>query len=197
MVRLNRLTHMYVALFLTPWLLMYALSTGLMNHSQQLTRLHGGPLITWEVESTRMLTLAFSKDATPEMMGEQIARAVDIRGNVSARLSRDGKQLVVMRNHAIMPERIMYTLADGTAKVERRQLQAFALIVPMHTRRSYQSPYIMDDLWALSVDVWIVAVLVWIVSGIWMWWRLKTTRLFGLLGALTGFALYGFFLFKL
>jgi hypothetical protein len=37
--KILRRTHMYLALFLTPWMLIYALSTMAMNHRELFKRL--------------------------------------------------------------------------------------------------------------------------------------------------------------
>ncbi len=37
-----RRSHMYVALFLTPWMTMYALSTFVFNHFETFARVYGG-----------------------------------------------------------------------------------------------------------------------------------------------------------
>ena len=48
--KLNRRTHMYAEFFLTPWVLMYALSTIVINHSEQFKEHYGGALVNWEKE---------------------------------------------------------------------------------------------------------------------------------------------------
>jgi hypothetical protein len=39
---------MYLALFLSPWILMYGLSTAAMNHRDFLKDLHDGPISKYE-----------------------------------------------------------------------------------------------------------------------------------------------------
>jgi hypothetical protein len=64
----------------------------------------------------------------------------------------------------------------------------------MHRRRGYHQPYLLEDLWAFSVDFVIAAMIVWVFSGLWMWWELKVTRLIGALVLLAGIALFALFL---
>jgi hypothetical protein len=45
-----RRTHMYVALFLFPWVLMYAVSTLVMNHRAVFTARDGERPIPYELE---------------------------------------------------------------------------------------------------------------------------------------------------
>jgi hypothetical protein len=64
----------------------------------------------------------------------------------------------------------------------------------MHRRRGYGTPYLSDDLWAITVDLFIFASVLWVASGIWMWWELKVTRRWGTISILGGIAILAFFL---
>ena len=55
-------------------------------------------------------------------------------------------------------------------------------------------PYLLDDVWASSVDLFWIAVLFWSLSGLWLWWELKTTRRLGALFLSGGLAVFGLFL---
>ena len=48
-----------------------------------------------------------------------------------------------------------------------------------------------------NIDLVIVAMVFWVLSGLWMWWEMKMTRLFGALAAVGGLALFLFFLFRI
>jgi hypothetical protein len=64
----------------------------------------------------------------------------------------------------------------------------------MHRRRGFQHPYALEDMWAFSVDVAVLAMVFWALSGIWLWWELRPTRLWGAACAVFGLALFAFFL---
>jgi hypothetical protein len=50
---------------------------------------------------------------------------------------------------------------------------------------------------AVSVDLVIVALVFWAVSGVWMWWDMRATRLWGAVSLLAGVALFVGFLVTL
>ena len=71
---LVRRSHLYVALFLSPWLLMYALSTLVMNHRGFFVAKYGPGPGTFERE--RELTFAgdFSPGAAPADVADRMRR---------------------------------------------------------------------------------------------------------------------------
>src|SRR5262245_53756145 len=66
-----RRTHMFVALFLTPWLTMYALSTVVFNHYSFFEELYGGSIEKFETERELSYGRTFGPDAEPEEVGER------------------------------------------------------------------------------------------------------------------------------
>jgi hypothetical protein len=52
----------------------------------------------------------------------------------------------------------------------------------------------VDDSFAVTVDLVIVAMVFWALSGLWMWWEMRVTRLWGALFGLLGAVLFLFFL---
>lgn len=179
---------MYLALFLTPWVLMYALSTLAMTHRGAFHRnFYNTP---WQKETEQVLAAQFSADATPDFMGDQILQCLHLDGDFHAGLSKDKKTLTVLRNDPVSPRRITYTLANGHVLVEKQAFATQGFLERMHRRRGYGGSFVADNAWAVSVDIVIVAMTFWVLSGLWMWWELKITRYTGLAAALSGIALF-------
>jgi hypothetical protein len=184
---------MYLALFLVPWMLMYSLSTMVMNHREFFKQRYGGSLEHWDKEKELRLPLPFNSNAPPREVGEQVLRELRLKGNFNARFSRDRQKLTILRTDPITPRRIVYMPGDGKLLVEKSAFRSQTFLESLHRRRGYQSPVLLDDLWGASVDLAIVAMVFWVLSGLWMWWELKGTRWLGALFALTGCALYALF----
>jgi hypothetical protein len=195
--RTVRQVHMYLALFLAPWMLMYALSTIVMNHRETFRQRYGGELVRWVVEREQTLESQFSPGAKPALMAEQILRELDLSGNFNANLREQGKKLVIVRTGPVTPRRISYTPADGKLLVEKQEFRVQPFLESLHRRRGYQSSMALDDTWAVSVDAVIVAMIFWVLSGLWMWWEMKTTRRLGAVFMLLGLALFGLLLFTI
>jgi hypothetical protein len=194
--KLLRRTHMYLALFLFPWLLMYAASTLVMNHRALFAARYGSGPVPFETERTMTYEAAFAENADLRAISRQILDSVGLDGahNVSRR--KDGA-IVINRNDLVSPRRLTYSPADRTLVVERMTYRTNALLERFHRRRGYATGYRLDTVWAVSVDLAIAAMLFWVLSGLWMWWEMKATRLAGGLAVLSGAALFALFLLTL
>jgi hypothetical protein len=205
MFLLLRRIHMYLALFLAPWMLMYGLSILCMNHMSLVRSFYGTEPGQRYVEKeliydTPLPTVADPKappDAPPRIdakaAGEQILRDLGMGGWHWADAKRDGSQVKIGRNDVMAPRFITYTAADRKLVVERQYFHWPEFLRWLHKRRGYEQPYFADIAWAVSVDLVIVSMLLWGVSGLWMWYRMKPTRRWGTLCAATGCVLFAFF----
>lgn len=191
--KIIRRTHMYLALFLTPWVLMYALSTMAMNHRPFFRDLHDGQPGVWELEKEMPYTATFAKDTKRWIVGEQILKDLDLEGHHNTRGSLENR-LTIIRNAPLAIRRIIYMPAEQTLKIERQVLRADRFLEHMHRRRGYNTNYLTDDLWAISVDLFILASVIWVASGLWMWWELKTTHRWGTISVIGGLVLFALFL---
>ena len=187
--RVLRRTHMYLALFFFPWMLMYALSTLAMNHRTWFT----GPPAAFEKEREAIYDGVFPEQAPPRVMAQQILASIDLDGAHTVTRRNDGS-LVVTRHDLVTPRRITYTPADRRLVIERMPVRANAFLERFHRRRGYATGYALDTAWAVSVDLVIIAMLFWVLSGLWMWWEMRVTRKAGLLALLGGAGLFAFYL---
>ncbi len=186
-----RRIHIYLALFLAPWVLMYAVSTFVMNHRNWFG-VHTPAPPKWERVSERVYDGQFPDGATPAIQARQILMSLDLDGAHQA--STRAGELVIERNTPLQPMRLTYSPASRQLVVERQTRDTAAFLERMHRRRGFQHPYALEDAWAFSVDFFIAGVLFWALSGLWMWWGLSVTRKPGALVLLGGIALFAFFL---
>jgi hypothetical protein len=192
--KLLRRTHLYLALFLTPWILMYAASTFVMNHRVWFASLYGGPAPGLALEREQPYDALFPDGAGVKQMAGQILASLNLEGAFNAnRRARDGA-VIINRLDPITPRRITYEPAARKIVIERMPWETRAYLERMHRRRGYQYDRPLEDAWAFSVDLFIAAVIFWAFSGVWMWWEMRTTRRWGALAAAGGIALFGVFL---
>jgi hypothetical protein len=180
---------MYIALFMAPWVLVYALSTAAMNHRDLFQKRDVPP--PFEKEREFVYDGAFD-GLTPKQMAAQILLTIGMDGAHHANM-RDGI-LTINRQDPVAPRRITYHPQTRTVRIERQVFQPHAFLERMHRRRGFQHDYFLEDAWAFSVDLFIAAMVFWAFSGLWMWWQLKATRGLGLLCLCGGAALFAFFL---
>ncbi len=130
-------------------------------------------------------------------MGHQILQDVGLDGTHRVSGGKNGKPLVITRQHPLGVHRITFDPAKHQVVIQREEFRALTFLERMHRRRGYDQPYILEDTWGLSVDVAVAAMVFWSISGIWLWWELKATRGWGTLSMLGGWALFALFLLLL
>jgi len=187
---------MYLALMLSPWMLMYALSTMAMNHRGFFREMYGGTAIAFEKEREQPYVLALAADAEPRRIAEQVLKDLDLEGAFAARKVQNGS-IVVQRLDPIYPRRITWSPSEGRLVLEREVFRTPAFLERMHRRRGFQHDFALEDAWAFSVDLVIVAMIFWVASGLWMWWELRSTRALGALCFAGGILVFLFFIFTI
>ena len=91
---------MYLALFLTPWILMYTLSTMVMNHRESLKKMYGEGPPPFVKERELAYRAVFPKDAQPSLIAQQILSDLNMSGAHGARMSPDGSKLAYVSRQA-------------------------------------------------------------------------------------------------
>ena len=190
---------MYVALFLTPWMTMYALSTFFFNHFQHFDRMYGGHLERVEKEREMVYSRTFAADATPRAIGEQILRDLNLAGGFQAKRTQEEdepEKIVVDRFDPLAERTITYLPAEKKLLIEKHVFRTPGFLTRLHSRVGYGSKYKANQVWAVGVDLSIFGTILWVFSGFWLWWELRVTRRWGALFTIAGLALFGaFFVF--
>lgn len=189
-----RRTHMYLALFLTPWVLMYTVSTFVMNHREWFLSLYGGPPPAAVFERETTYDGTFPGGAGPRQIGRQILQSLGMDGAFTASRRMKDDAIVIQRLDPITPRRLTFEPATKKLTIEKIPWESRGFLLRMHRRRGYQDGYPLENTWAFSVDLFIAVMIFWILSGLWMWWEMKLTRRTGGLFLLAGAALFALFL---
>jgi hypothetical protein len=188
-----RRTHMYLALFLFPWLLMYAASTAVMNHRGFFAERSSPGPIPYEKERELVYDAVFPEGADLRTISRQVLVSTGLDGSHGVSRRKDGA-IVITRNDLLTPRRLTYFPGDRRVVIEKMPHRTNAFLERFHRRRGYATGYALDTGWAVSVDLVIVAMMFWVLSGLWMWWEMRFTRALGALAFIGG---AGFFLFYL
>lgn len=187
-----RRTHMYLALFLFPWMLMYAFSTAAMNHRALFVD-EGAPPVQYETERQIVYDGVFPENADLRTVSRQILSSLDLDGAHGVTRRKDGA-IVITRNDLTTPRRLTYSPSDRRILIERLPRRANMFLERFHRRRGYATGYTLDTIWAVTVDLVIIAMVFWVLSGLWMWWEMKVTRMLGATAFLGGVCVFGFYL---
>ena len=179
-----RRTHMYLALFLTPWMLGYALSTIVMNHNVS------GPQTFVQEREQRYSIAGYPGGVPPRDIAAHILENLDLEGAFGVQGPRPDGTLVINRQDLISPRRITYNPRARTLVIERVVPKSSQLLNRFHHRRGYQQPYAADRAMAWSIDLVIIAMVFWALSGLWMWWEMRATRFWGFAAAAFGIGMF-------
>jgi hypothetical protein len=174
---------MYLALFLTPWMIGYAVSTIAMNH-----RMPRPTLLVTERDETYANT--FERGTPPREIARQILADLNLEGAFGVQGPTPEGRVIINRQEMLSPRRITFTPAERRLVVERIELETSGFLNRFHRRRGFQQPYAADLAMAVSVDAVIAAMVFWALSGLWMWWEMRATRLWGLACAVTGMGIF-------
>ncbi|MDP3069380.1 MAG: hypothetical protein Q8N18_03785 [Opitutaceae bacterium] len=189
--RLIRRTHMYLALFLTPWMIIYALSGLFLNHGEFVRRLYGGSFGAFEKVDDRPYATVFSADADHRMIGGQILAELGLAGSFIIQRDSTPARLIINRAKPFVVHRVTYFRPEARLLIEKMTPAAPALINRAHFRHGYDQPFLASKIWGFVVDLVIVGMVFWVASGVIMWWEIKPARAWGAACAIVGFGLFG------
>ena len=191
---LVRRIHLFLGLFLAPWMVMYALSTLVMTHREYVLSFYPAQSPAWVTERELDYSRSFPAKTPREQIARQILQDLGLDGTHNATGGRDGKPLVINRFHAFPNQRITFDPAQSKMVIQREEFRTATFLERLHRRRGYQAPYALEDTWGFTVDVAVVAMIFWSLSGIWLWWELKPTRAWGSLAFAAGLGLFALLL---
>jgi len=191
---LLRRIHLYLALFLIPWILMYTVSTFVMNHRFLFHEPPPEPPPKYSIERELVYPGEMPDGATPQQIALQLLATLDLDGAHAVARPFSSEKVIINRQHPVSPRRITYTAADKKVVIEKLEFSGAGFLERMHRRRGFQHNYLLEDLWAISVDLTIGALLLLSLTGLWMWWELRVTRPLGAIALGTGIALFAIFL---
>lgn len=189
-----RRVHMYLALFLTPWVLMYTVSTFVMNHREWFQHQYGKGAPGWHGATETTFAGDIPAEEPPNVTARRILASLGIEGTFNVtKPAADGSYSIIRQ---FIPNEKRITVTPSTRKlvIESREHRMNFILERFHRRRGYQSDFATDRAWAFTVDLVIAAIVFWTLSGLWLWWELKITRIFGAAFLLTGIAIFTIFL---
>jgi hypothetical protein len=188
---------MYVALFLTPWILLYALSSLVFNHMGAISKWYGGNLNQFEKVEEIEYQDAFAPGTTPAEAAKLILLDLNLDGAHFTQGSPTGERFTIMRQSPFALKRVSYLPKAGKVIVEKQIASLPSMLIRLHMRHGYEQKYGAMKFWALAVELTVFAMLFWIVSGLWLWWELKPARTWGAAFAGFGLGLFAVLLFAI
>jgi hypothetical protein len=188
--KVNRRVHLYGALVLLPWFLMYGVSSIPFSHPSP-----GRP--EWSLRVDKEYSLPPIKPGDDlDAIGAALMREAGMTGRYGAHLNPAGN-LEVYRPRFLGPSRITYYPEKQRLVAEDQKFRLNNFLTGMHARGGFEKAGFLDVTWAVLVDIASLAIIVWIASGLYMWWNLRQLRFWGWLALGAGLASFAIFLVAL
>ena len=183
-----RRVHLYLGMLLIPWVVVYASSTFVFNHHRQLFKGYFTPearawTTIWEKEQH----LDVPKDRAK--MRELARKILDQNGmGGSFGVNQNPRQMNISLPDFQTPRRVVYHKKEGLLVAQEQGHTWPMLLVRLHVRTGYGREGMLHDGWAFFVDLVCLAILMWVFTGIYLWWKIPSTRKWGFISLGAGAA---------
>ena len=176
--------HLYFGLFISPFVLLFAVSVFYLNHGNLL------PGADRPIETYRNLTIPEGFDRLKGRDAVDRARAllpqIGVQGEIGyLRYVPTDRHLVFPVSKAGSEATVDVDLAGRTATVKRRHMGAWESLSYLHKMPgphnvAIRGNWIGTQAWRVLADATIYLLLFISVSGIYLWWAIKAERRIGL-----------------
>jgi hypothetical protein len=193
----NRRLHLYLALTLLPWFFMYGISSLPFSHGsffQRLDEAKGLPLWTKRFEKNYEIQIPEGNELRP--VGAQIMRDHGLQGAFGV-YRQNPNQVNVYVHSFWRSTQVKYFIAEKKLVAEDRRFRWDHFLTGMHARGGFEQDSFLDKLWGVVVDLVCLGMLFWIITGVYMWWKLPSTRRWGWLALGGGITSFVFFVARL
>ena len=184
--KINRRTHLYLGLFLMPWLLMYGVSSFIVIHHSWFPTDNPAREQLFEKAYTRPINIQGANNS-PELRAaaQEILRDCDLEGAFWVDKPKPDT-LHIERFSFRDSISLTCSVKEQKLKAERRPVRWSQVPMRMHFRGGYGQPGFWDKLWGVLVDIACVGIIIWVASGLIMWWRLRRLRMWGAIAVGSG-----------
>ena len=194
----SRDIHLYVGLFASPYVIVFALSTILLNHNWNFAG--SAEVEEWEAQ------VELAEGLEPQELGFHIVEQLGLQGDVgrarkvpAARAQLYPGQEVVQVGVGKLGQntRIEVDPETGVARIKRTSRGAMRTIIEMHMRPGPHSPrsfmnWIFSKIWAALSDTVVYLLLFLSISGVYLWYVLKAERKIGWIMTIAGVGSFAF-----
>lgn len=197
LLHLNRRIHLYLALSLLPWFLMYAVSSVPFSHGayfEELDRAKGQPQWTPAGERTGYeVAIPEGPDLRP--FADQVVKDTGLKGAYGA-YRQSANQINVYVYTFWKSTQAKYFVDEKRLVIEDRRFRWDHFLTGMHAKGGFVDGG-LHNVWAVLVDVACLGFLLWVVTGLVMWWKLPQTHRWGWVALGSGVVSFAVFLWKL
>jgi hypothetical protein len=189
--RVTRRLHLYLALALLPWFLMYAASSLVFSHPKLLESRYDPARgwVDWRKRFEQPIAARIAIDA-PAAERRAFAKRVLDEHHVacgSFGIHPIGKDVLeIWCGSFLKVTRLRFQTTTGMLTAEDRAFRVDHFLTGMHGRGGFEQESAGNLAWAIVVDLVCLGFLLWAATGILMWWKLRALRRWGALALAAG-----------
>ena len=185
--KINRRAHLYLGLFLMPWLLMYGVSSFIVIHNTWFPGDRPGREVLFEKAYSHPVNLQGANNS-PGLRAAalEILKECNLEGAFWAD-KPNADTLHIERFSFRDSISLTYSANDQKLKAEHQPMPWSQVPQRMHFRGGYEQPDLGNKSWGVIVDLACVGILIWVISGLIMWWQLPRLRTWGAIALAGGF----------
>jgi hypothetical protein len=166
-----RRLHLYLGLFLLPWVILFGVSSYPFNHPAQVQP-------KWTVRMDRPYTLDVQPGADLRSVGARIHAEAGFSGGFYVN-QPNPQRINVTHPDFFHPTRITYFIDQKRLLAEDREFVWRQFLTSMHAHAGYELDSFWNTVWGVMIDVVCISLIVWIASGLITWWMLPGSRGWG------------------
>ena len=181
-----RRTHLYLGMLLIPWVFIYAFSTFIFNHRPTFKSFRGKPsdwVQQWEKDY--QVDLPEGQEKLKILAGKILKENGIEEKRYGVR--RSGQRLEINMQKFLIPERLVYQGKTGKLTGEKRRVFWAEVFTRLHIRHGWGKHGLLNGLWSFTVDLVCLAFLTWMFTGLYLWWKIPSTRRWGFVALGSGF----------
>lgn len=195
----NRKLHYYLGLYLLLFLWLFAISGLILNHPKWTA----AKFWSRRVETVSEHAVSLTSGASDDQLATATMQSLGIVGEPGD-LHRDstGERFEFQVVKPGRNYRVSIDLAEKSARLTEIRLDRWGAVDAMHklTGVRLEKPqerrdWILTRLWSLAMDALAVGLLILVGTGLYLWYRLGSKRMGGIIAITLGLVSCGFFLF--
>ncbi len=194
---LNRRIHLYLALFLLPWFVLYGVSSIPFSHGTYFEELDKAKKIPLWKTIAEKSNYEMPPQDDLKAFAERIVRDLGLPLSSSFGAYRQSPTQINVYVYSFWKSsQVKCFLDEKRILIEDRRFRWDHFLTGIHAKGGFEQGGV-HDLWAWLIDLVCFGMLLWIVTGLIMWWYLPQTRNWGGLAFAAGILSFALFLWKL
>ncbi|MBI3281777.1 MAG: hypothetical protein HYZ57_18285 [Acidobacteria bacterium] len=192
----NRRLHLYLALTLLPWFLMYGISSFPFAHHGIFDAVYNDGVPLWKVRFDKPYAIEAPKQGDLRPIGARVMAENGLEGSFGTYRGKPG-ELNIFVHSFLHSTRLTYFEKEQRLLAEDRRWRWDQFFTGMHARGGFAQDSWLVDAWGVVVDIVCIGFLLWIATGLYMWWQLRAARTWGWVALGAGMGVFVLLLFTL